>query len=31
MDAQQEDLGVGGVTNMSSGNFDKPTGEIKRQ
>jgi len=27
MDAQQEDLGLGGVTNTSFGNFDNPTGE----
>jgi len=27
MDAQQEDLGLGGVTKMSFGNFKNPTGE----
>jgi hypothetical protein len=30
MNAQQEDLGIDGVTDTSFGNFDKPTGENEK-
>jgi len=30
MDAQQEDLGLGGVTNTCFGNFNNPTGENEK-